>query len=239
MEHVVSQIRLELKQRGNREHGEKKRRWLLQQHRSRTHPIICYGVTSQQAKEVIRKFFPLIKDDLELALKVGENLLKSKVWEEGGITIGLLRKMTDRFTPEQFETFDRWIDYSTNWAVTDGLSKYLIGEVLMHDASKIEQLLEWTKSKNLWRRRAAAVSLTPLARKGLFLSEVFMVAERLMTDNNGMVQNAVGWLLKEASRKHPKEVYDFLLKWKERAPALVLRYASELLPENMKVLKSR
>jgi len=147
--------------------------------------------------------------------------------------------MTKRFTPELFKIFDRWIDYSTNWATTDGLSKYLIAEILMLDASKIKQLLEWTKSKNRWRRRATAVSLTPLARKGLFLNEVFMVAERLMTDNDDMVQKGVGWLLKEASRKNPKEIHDFLLKWKEKTSALVLRYASELLPENMRVLKSR
>ena len=57
------------------------KRWFLQQHRSRTRPIIYYGVTSQQTEEVIRNFFPLIKNDLELAQKVGEDLLKSKVME--------------------------------------------------------------------------------------------------------------------------------------------------------------
>ncbi|MDH5783526.1 MAG: DNA alkylation repair protein [Candidatus Bathyarchaeota archaeon] len=92
----------------------------------------------------------------------------------------------------------------------------------------------WTSKKN-----DEAVSLIVPARKDRFLNEVFLVAERLMTDNDDMVQKGVGFLLKEASRKHPKEIHDFLLKWKEKAPAPLLRYASKLLPENMRVQKTR
>jgi len=232
MERIVCQIRLELKQKGSRKIAEEKRRF----HKEN---ITCYGLTVRQIQEVVEKFYPMIQDDLELALKVGEALLKSKVMEEGSVAIRILQKMTNKFTPQLFETFDRWIDYCNNWSITDTLSYRLIGEVLILDASKIEQLLKWTTSKNRWRRRAAAVSLVKPALKGIFLNEVFMMAERLMTDNDDMVQKGVGWLLKDASWKHPKEVHDFLLKWKEEAPALVLRYASERLPESMKVLKSR
>jgi len=232
MERIVRQIRLELKQKGSRKIVKEKRRFHKED-------ITCYGLTVRQIQEIVEKFYPMVQDDLELALKVGEALLKSKVMEEGSVAIRILQKMTNKFTPHLFETFDRWIDYCTNWSITDTLSYRLIGEVLTLDASKIEQLLRWTTSKNRWRRRAAAVSLVKPALKGIFLNEVFMIAERLMTDSDDMVQKGVGWLLKDASWKHPKEVSDFLLKWKEEAPALVLRYASERLPENMKVLKSR
>lgn len=232
VEQIVSKIRLELKKRGSRVNVEKKRRF----HKE---AITSYGLTVPQTQEVVDRLFPLVEGNLKLALKVGEALLKSNVIEEGSVAIRILRKMTQRFTPELFETFDRWVNYCTNWAITDTLSYRLIGEVLMLDASKIEQLLEWTKSKNRWRRRAAAVSLVKPALKGKFLNEVFLVAEPLMTDNDVIVQKGVGWLLKDASWKHPKEVRDFLMKRKEKTSALVLRYASERLPENMKALKSR
>jgi 3-methyladenine DNA glycosylase AlkD len=54
-----------------------------------------------------------------------------------------------------------------------------------------------------------------------------------------MVQKGVGWLLKEASRTHPVEVRAHLQRWRTRAPALVLRIASEKLPKDQRVLKHR
>ena len=48
-----------------------------------------------------------------------------------------------------------------------------------------------------------------------------------MQDEDEMVQKGVGWLLKEASRKHEEELVKFLLKWKHKTSRLVLRYATE------------
>jgi 3-methyladenine DNA glycosylase AlkD len=46
-------------------------------------------------------------------------------------------------------------------------------------------------------------------------------------------------MLKEASKKHPDEVREYLLRWREESPALILRYASEKLPKGKRVLKTR
>ena len=69
------------------------------------------------------------------------------------------------------------------------------------------------------------------------LDDAFRIADRLMKDRDDMVQKGVGWLLKEASKKHPTEVRDYLLKWRTRTSALLLRNASEKLPADMRVLK--
>ncbi len=42
------------------------------------------------------------------------------------------------------------------------------------------------------------MSLVPIARKGEMIEEAFRIANRLMTDEDDMVQKGVGWLLKEA-----------------------------------------
>jgi 3-methyladenine DNA glycosylase AlkD len=70
------------------------------------------------------------------------------------------------------------------------------------------------------------------------LEEALTIADRLMTDGDDMVQKGVGWLLKEASKEHPDEIREYLLKWREEAPALILRYASEKLPKDNWVLKT-
>ena len=71
------------------------------------------------------------------------------------------------------------------------------------------------------------------------LEEAFALADRLMEDDDDMVQKGVGWLLKEASKKNPEKVRGYLLNWRDRTSALVLRYASEKLPKDRRVLKTR
>lgn len=49
-----------------------------------------------------------------------------------------------------------------------------------------------------------------------------------------MVQKGYGWLLKESSRLHQKEVFDYVMKNKSKMPRIALRYAIELMPIEFK-----
>jgi len=44
-----------------------------------------------------------------------------------------------------------------------------------------------------------------------------------------MVQKGYGWMLKEASNKYPKEVFDYVMRNKKEMPRTALRYAIEKL----------
>jgi 3-methyladenine DNA glycosylase AlkD len=83
-------------------------------------------------------------------------------------------------------------------------------------------------------RRAAAVSLIVPAKRRKFLDDVFAIADLLLTDNDNMVQKGYGWLLKEASRKHQKDVFDYVMKNKKAIPRTALRYVIELMPKELK-----
>jgi len=69
------------------------------------------------------------------------------------------------------------------------------------------------------------------------LDDVFRVADGLMEDHDDMAQKGVGWLLKEASKKHPDEIRAYLITWKPKTNSLILRYASEKLPLDKRVMK--
>ena len=83
-------------------------------------------------------------------------------------------------------------------------------------------------------RRAAAVSLIVPAKHGKFLDNVIEIADRLLTDNDDMVQKGYGWLLKEASRKHRDKVFAYVMRNRKQMPRTALRYAIELMPKEMK-----
>jgi 3-methyladenine DNA glycosylase AlkD len=49
-----------------------------------------------------------------------------------------------------------------------------------------------------------------------------------------MVQKGYGWMLKEASKKHQPEVFDYVMSKKARMPRTALRYAIEKMPVEMR-----
>jgi 3-methyladenine DNA glycosylase AlkD len=98
----------------------------------------------------------------------------------------------------------------------------------------IEELKAWASSNQRWLKRASAVSLIIPARKGMYLQDIFEIAQRLLTDPDDMVQKGYGWMLKESSRIHQDEVFQFVYDNKKQMPRTALRYAIELMPAEMR-----
>ncbi|MDD5748872.1 MAG: DNA alkylation repair protein, partial [Actinomycetota bacterium] len=115
---------------------------------------------------------------------------------------------------------------------------WLLAPIILKDKSKIKIIFQWTKSKNRWRRRAAAVVLVKPVRKGMYFDQALRVAENLIQDEDDIVQKGVGWLLKEAGGRFPDETIKFLIKWRLKISRLVLRLACEKLPSKKKVLNA-
>ena len=62
------------------------------------------------------------------------------------------------------------------------------------------------------------MSLIIPAKKGDFLQDALEISDMLLRDEDDMVQKGYGWLLKEESRKHQKEVLDYVLKNRKKCP---------------------
>ena len=137
-----------------------------------------------------------MKGDLEKAILLTEELLSQSNIDYGAVGLRVLERFRRHIEPEHFPVLDGWVDYLDNWATTDNLCTKIISETVKKDPRLVERLLEWTGSGDRWRRRAAAVNLVPIARRGEMLGDVFRVADRLMTDGDDMVQKGVGWMLK-------------------------------------------
>lgn len=229
---IVSEIKADIIREADSEFAERLTQYFKE-------PIKTHGLRALKQKEIARKYYHRVKKDLPTAIEVTQELMETRVLDEASVGIMMLRRMSRHLTPAQLDTVDLWVDLLTNWANADGLSAWIIADIVKKDPSLTDRLLEWTTSENRWRRRAAAVSLVPIARKGDMLDQVFQIADRLRSDGDDMVRKGVGWLLKEASKEHPQEIRDYLLQWREEASALVLRYASEKLPKEMRVLKTK
>ncbi len=198
--------------------------------------VKVHGVKGALVKKIAAKHFREIKGrDKKEIFSLCENLLQTNYGEEAFIAFEWSYSLRRQFVPEDFFVFERWVDlYVDNWAKCDTLCNHTLGTFVEMYPQFIESLAVWARSENRWLRRASAVTLILPARKGAFLKEVFEISDILLMDKDDMVQKGYGWMLKEASKKHQAEVFDYVMRWKEKMPRTALRYAIEKMPVEMR-----
>jgi len=98
----------------------------------------------------------------------------------------------------------------------------------------ITELKKWATSSRRFVRRASAVTLIIPACKGLFLNDIFEIADTLLLDKDDLVQKGYGWMLKAASEAYQKEIFNYVMSKKAVMPRTALRYAIEKMPAALK-----
>ncbi len=195
-----------------------------------------YGVKSAVVRKIAEKYFKEIKSkDKKEIFSLCEKLLESNFGEEAFIAFEWAYSLRKGYEPADFQIFERWVrEYVDNWAKCDTLCNHTLGSFIELYPEYVKNLKSWAESDNRWLRRASAVTLILPARKGKFLNDVLEISDILLKDKDDMVQKGYGWMLKEASKKHQDEVYDYIMKRKGEMPRTALRYALEKMPDNLR-----
>jgi 3-methyladenine DNA glycosylase AlkD len=198
--------------------------------------VRLYGVKTDMVRKIARTRFSEIRDEgKEKIFALCEELFKSGYMEESFIACNWAYSLRNKYGPSDFDTFEGWVDrYVSNWATCDTLCNHTVGSFLEQYPQYLARLKGWARRENRWMRRAAAVSLIIPAKQGKFLKEAFEISDILLAEKDDIVQKGYGWLLKEESRKHQREVYGYILKNKNAMPRIALRYAIELMPKSQK-----
>ena len=229
MNSVVERIRRELKANADEKTRQSIQRFFKEQVKS-------YGVKTDIVHKIAKKHWSEVKLlDKKGIFQICEELYRSGIIEEAFVPAFWLPNMAEKFETEDLATFRAWIEkYIDNWAECDVLCNHTVGDLIEKYPETVSELKKWAKSENHWLKRAAAVSLIIPAKRGEFLKDVFEISDILLQDKCDMVQKGYGWLLKEASRKRQKEVFEYVLRNKKRMPRTALRYAIELMPKELK-----
>ena len=198
--------------------------------------VKVHGTNSSDVTKIVNTIYEEIKllpkNDI---FEICEELYKSGYEEEAWVAAGIAYRLRKSFVPNDFKTFERWIkNYIDDWAKCDGFCNHTVGYFIETFPKYMSNLKKWSKSKNIWLKRASAVSLILPTREGKFLDDVFEISDTLLMDQNDMVQKGYGWLLKETCKKNEKLVFDYIMKHKKYMPRTALRYAIEKMPEKMK-----
>jgi 3-methyladenine DNA glycosylase AlkD len=229
MNNVISQIRKELEQNADEEIRASSNRFFKED-------INTYGVKSAAVRKMAKDYFKKISDKSKPEIfTLCEELLSSDYMEEAFIAFEWSYYLKKQYEPEDFIVFERWVgDYVNNWAKCDTLCNHTIGTFIDMYPQFIDPLKKWTASENRWYRRAAAVTLVLAARRGDFFDDILEIADLLLMDEDDLVQKGYGWMLKEASKQHQQEIFDYVMRYKEVMPRTALRYAIEKMPKDLR-----
>ncbi|NLB34609.1 MAG: DNA alkylation repair protein [Elusimicrobia bacterium] len=119
------------------------------------------------------------------------------------------------------------LDYVDNWNLVDTSAYKIVGEhLLKRDRTFLYQLAE---SGHLWRERVAIVATYRFIKDGDF-SDSLKITEIFLSHPHDLIHKACGWMLREVGKKDFNVEYDFLMKYYNRMPRVMLRYAIEKFP---------
>jgi 3-methyladenine DNA glycosylase AlkD len=121
---------------------------------------------------------------------------------------------------------------SANWAHVDWLAVKVVGPLVGSDAKEISR---WAKdAASFWVRRTALLAQLDELRKGRGDFELFArAAAPMLGEKELFIRKAIGWVLREVSKKRPALVFDFLKAHEGRPSGLTFREASKYLPAAM------
>ena len=175
-------------------------------------------------REILQQF------DHKFLFQVADNLFAGKVNEDKHAAVFLLENITAKFGNEEFTLLESWLPRISNWSDHDALVHYLIAPMIAAKPARVRKVFRWAKSPDRWFRRAACVALIQGTRQKMFFPATTRLCDRLLSDEDDMVQKGLGWLLRETAKADAKRTVPYLRQIRKRSSRRVLRTACETLP---------
>ena len=161
-------------------------------------------------------------------LQLGDLLVGSGKYEEAYLAYRFVAKFRESYTPAAFDHIGGWFALGIcNWAHTDVLCRDVLHQFVSDSVVDFAALAKWRDSEFKFQRRAVPVTLVELLDETTQHGELLDLIRPMMMDAEKVVQQGLGWFLRETWKRRPKLVEPFLLEFKDDAPRLIFQYATE------------
>ncbi|MDI6603442.1 MAG: DNA alkylation repair protein, partial [Patescibacteria group bacterium] len=100
----------------------------------------------------------------------------------------------------------------SNWEICDLMALRVIVNLAVQNQKEMFSLMhEWIKSENKWVRRLAVATIPPYIRAKKTESKICLeLLDNVMREDDKDVKKAVGWALREVTKKDPNSIFNFL-----------------------------
>jgi 3-methyladenine DNA glycosylase AlkD len=192
-----------------------------------------YGASVPAIRKVVKAALaaepPLAHDDL---VAVVEALWSRGVHECRMAAVELLDLCSDRLVATDIDLVERMIRESRTWALVDGLAASVAGGLVDRNPSLSATLDRWAEDDDFWVRRSALLALLQPLRRGNGDFERFSrYADGMLSEREFFIRKAIGWVLREVSKKQPDRIYAWLEPRAGRASGVTVREAVKYLSD--------
>ena len=121
------------------------------------------------------------------------------------------------------------------WAHVDWIVTQVIGPLLERDGGLAGAVRTWAADDSFWVRRVGLLAQLRPLRQGAGDFALFAeIAAPMLPETEFFIRKAIGWVLREVSKKRPALVRDFLVEHAAACSGLTWREGSKYLPPAMK-----
>ena len=208
-----------LRARGSRERAEREKAY----QKSRWEQ---WGVPLPGMDAAIRETLGDLAQDQALALC--RRLWREPVWDLKVVSARILARKAIAPDAEVWGFVTERLGDLDGWAVADNLAD-VASRCLVADPARLDAVEAFVESPHLWTRRAALVFTLPWAKEKRDPERMLGWAARLDEDRQWFIQKAVGWWLRELSKRDPKRVRRFLDEHRAKLSGVARREATKYL----------
>jgi 3-methyladenine DNA glycosylase AlkD len=222
---LAARIDASLRVAGTPERAASERRYLKSK-------LTHYGATVWEIRKAVRQIGDLDHDSLIALVRL---LWERPVHERRAGAAFLLDADASTLTPDDLALLEDLIRASKTWALVDVLAGDVVGMLRMRHPDVAETLRRWAGDDDFWVRRSALLAhLLPLRNGGAFARDFAAfgeLAEPMVEEKEFFIRKAIGWVLREAGKKDPAEVYAWTAPRTQRLSGISIREAVRYLPE--------
>ena len=163
-------------------------------------------------------------------------LWQQPVFELKAVAVALFERNVQLLEVADLELVERLLRRSHTWALVDWLCTKVAAPLVERDPAVTEATLRrWSIYDDFWIRRASMLAQLPALRAGGGDFELFAsLASSMVEEKEFFIRKAIGWVLRDVSKKRPGLAYSFLLEHLDKVSGLTFREGSKYLHEEQR-----
>lgn len=195
-------------------------------------PLIHLGVAVPEVRRICRSWARQQELDHDALMEQVENWWANPIYEVRLCAVELLSYRADLLGPTDLGTLRDMIAGTFTWALVDPLAIYVTSSILntMTEEQIDSALDQWAVDRSFWVRRASLLSqLQGLRLTSGDPTRFFRYADQMLSESEFFIQKAIGWVLRDMSKKRPDLVFDWLLPRAPSCSSVTIREATKYL----------
>jgi 3-methyladenine DNA glycosylase AlkD len=195
-----------------------------------------YGAPVPEIRRAALDFASANPDLTRRELRAIVDALYPTDWHEyRSVSIALLARYAALLRESDLPWLAGLVRRSDTWAHVDWLAADVIGSVVERYPAALNRLPVWATDASFWVRRTALLAqLRVLSRRAGDFDLFAQLAAGMLNEREFFIRKAIGWVLREVSKKRPELTYAFLRDHRAEVSSLSLQEGATYLPAAMR-----